>query len=270
MSAATELDLLAEAALELERAGIDNPLREARLLLELAQGDPTRFKDYLRRRASREPYSRIRGRREFWSLDLALAPDTLDPRPDSETLIEAALEFLADRRNDGALRVLDFGAGSGALLLAFLAEFPRATGIGIDRLPGAVAAARLNAETLGLAARSRFVLGDWSEKNLGQADVILANPPYISSSEIDHLQPEVTRFDPRAALDGGADGFDCYRALAPVISRALSPAGFAFLELGQGQARQVAAIMERAGLKAAGTRLDLARIERCLVLGQAD
>lgn len=269
MSAATELDLLAEAAMMLERAGIENPLREARLLLELAQGDRARFSDYLRRRAAREPYARLRGKREFWSLDLALAPDTLDPRPDSETLIEAALEFLADRRNE-ALRAFDFGAGSGALLLAFLAEFPHSSGVGIDRLPGAVAAARLNAETLGLAARSRFVLGDWSEKNLGQADVILANPPYIPSSEIDHLQPEVTRFDPRAALDGGADGLECYRALAPVIAWALDPAGFAFLELGQGQARPVAAIMERAGLKAAGTRPDLGRIERCLVLRQAD
>jgi len=269
MSAATELDALSAAALVLERAGIENPLREARLLLELAQGDPTRFADYLARRASREPYSRIHGRREFWSLDLALSPDTLDPRPDSETLIEAALEFLADRRNE-ALRAVDFGAGSGALLLALLAEFPRATGIGIDRLPGAVTAARLNAETLGLAARSRFVLGDWSEKNLGRADVILANPPYIPSSEIDSLQPEVTRFDPRAALDGGDDGLESYRALAPVVSWTLGPGGFAFLELGQGQARPVAAIMERAGLKAAGLRPDLARIERCLVLRQAN
>jgi release factor glutamine methyltransferase len=269
MSAATELDALAEAALALERAGIENPLREARLLLELAQGDRTRFTDYLRRRSSREPYSRIRGKREFWSLDLDLSPDTLDPRPDSETLIEASLEFLAERRNE-ALRAIDFGAGSGALLLAFLAEFPKASGIGIDSLPGAVSAARQNAGTLGLASRARFVLGDWSEKNLGPADVILANPPYIPSGEIDLLQPEVARFDPRAALDGGVDGLAAYRALAPVIYRALGPGGFAFLELGQGQARPVAAIMERAGLKLVGTRPDLARIERCLVLRQAN
>ncbi len=269
MSDVADMDAVAAAARVLERAGIENPRREARLLLNLAQGDPARFADYLARRAAREPYSRIAGRREFWSLDLALATDTLDPRPDSETLIEAALEYLADRR-DEALRAVDFGAGSGALLLAFLAEFPKASGIGIDILPGAVSAARQNAETLGFSARAQFVLGDWREKNSGQADVILANPPYIPSSEIDHLQPEVTRFDPRAALDGGADGLESYRALAPVIYRALGPGGFAFLELGQGQARPVAAIMERAGLKAAGTRQDLARIERCLVLRQAD
>jgi release factor glutamine methyltransferase len=268
MSAAVKNDVVGEAARVLKRAGIDSPAREARLLLELAQGDPTRFADYVRRRSSHEPYSRIRGKREFWSLDLDLSPDTLDPRPDSETLIEAALDHIPGR--DASLRAIDFGAGSGALLLALLAEFSNATGIGIDILPGAVSAARRNAEKLGLAARAEFVLGDWREKNLGPADVVLANPPYIPSGEIDRLQPEVTRFDPRAALDGGADGLESYRALAPVIYRALGPGGFAFLELGQGQARPVAAIMERAGLKLVGTRPDLARIERCLVLRQAD
>jgi release factor glutamine methyltransferase len=266
MSAAAKRDAAGEAARVLERAGIDSPRREARLLLELAQGDAARFGDYVLRRASHEPYSRIRGRREFWSLDLKLSPDTLDPRPDSETLIEAALAHLPGRQ--AALRVLDFGSGSGALLLALLSEFPHAAGIGIDILPGAVETARQNAEALGLAARAMFILGDWAEKNLGPADVILANPPYIQSDQLESLQPEVVRFDPRAALDGGADGLAAYRALAPVIRRSLKPGGAAFVELGQGQARQVAAIMEGAGLKAAGTRQDLARIERCLVLRQ--
>ncbi|MGA3306511.1 MAG: peptide chain release factor N(5)-glutamine methyltransferase [Stellaceae bacterium] len=264
MNAAAEIDAIGEAARLLERAGIDNPRREARLLLDLARGDPARFADYVRRRASREPYSRISGRREFWSLDLTLSPATLDPRPDSETLIEAALDHLPYR--EAALRAIDFGTGSGALLLAFLSEFPHATGIGIDIQPGAVETARQNAEALGLAARANFIPGDWAEKNLGAADVILANPPYIQSSAFPSLQPEVVRFDPRAALDGGADGLAAYRALAPVFRRSLKPGGAAFLEMGEGQARPIAAIMAETGLTVAGTRRDLARIERCLVL----
>ena len=264
MSAAAGLDAIGEAARVLERAGIDNPRRDARLLLDLSQGDLARFGDYVRRRASREPYSRISGRREFWSLDLTLSPATLDPRPDSETLIEAALDHLPDRK--AALRVIDFGTGSGALLLAFLSEFPHATGIGIDIQPGAAETARQNAEALGVAARAQFVAGDWSRENLGAADVILANPPYIQSSALPSLQPEVVRFDPRAALDGGADGLAAYRALAPVFRRNLKPGGAAFLELGEGQARPIAAIMAETGLTVAGTRRDLARIERCLVL----
>jgi release factor glutamine methyltransferase len=268
MSEAAGLDMTSEAARALKRAGIDSPSWEARLLLDLAGGDPVRFADYVRRRADHEPYSRIRCKREFWSLDLELSPETLDPRPDSETLIDAALDCFPGRNRD--LRVIDFGTGSGALLLALLTEFPKATGTGIDILPGAVETARKNAASLGLSARAEFVAGDWSKKNLKPADVVLANPPYIPSGEIDSLQPEVARFDPRAALDGGVDGLACYRALAPVIRRSLKRGGAAFLELGQGQTRPVAAIMEQAGLKLVETRQDLARIERCLVFRQAN
>lgn len=272
MNAEIDLDTLAEAAMNLERAGIENPRREARLLFELAGGDATRFKTYLARRAAHEPYSRIRGRREFWSLDLALSSDTLDPRPDSETLIDAALEHLSDRA--APLRVVDFGTGSGALLLAFLVEFPNASGLGIDILPGAVGTARANALALGLSSRAEFVFGDWrgdwSQDDHGAArlgaDIILANPPYIPSGAMASLQPEVVGFDPLAALDGGADGLDAYRALAPVFRDALNPGGFAFVELGLGQAGDVATIMAGSGLMMAGTRQDLARIERCLVL----
>jgi release factor glutamine methyltransferase len=270
MNASFDLDALAEAALDLERAGIENPRREARLLFDLAGGDRARFKTYLARRSRREPYSRIRGRREFWSLDLNLSPDTLDPRPDSETLVDAALEFLPGRA--APFRVLDFGSGSGALLLAFLAEFPNASGLGIDILPGAIETARANAHELGLSPRAQFAPGDWSQGNPGgarhAADVILSNPPYIPSGELETLQPEVRRFDPRAALDGGFDGLDAYRQLAPVFRHALNPGGFAFVELGLGQAGRVASIMAGCGLDIVGTRQDLARIERCLVLRQ--
>jgi release factor glutamine methyltransferase len=248
----------------LASAGIANASREARLLRDLAGNDAAKLADFVRRRAAGEPYSRIRGAREFWSLDLALSPDTLDPRPDSETLIEAALAWFSDRT--APLRAVDFGSGSGALLLAFLSEYPKATGIGIDILPGAVATARRNAEGLGLAPRARFVQGDWAAMEPGEADVVLANPPYVPSREIELLAPEVARFDPRTALDGGADGLDAYRALAPAIRASLAASGVALVELGAGQAQAVAAIMRGAGLDPAGLRHDLAGIPRCLAI----
>jgi release factor glutamine methyltransferase len=261
-------DRLAEAGRRLAAAGIANARREARLLRALAGDDETRFADYVRRRAAHEPYSRIRGAREFWSHDLALSPDTLDPRPDSETLIEAAVASLPDRA--APLDVVDFGTGTGALLLALLTEYPNATGVGIDVLPGAIDTARRNATRLDLTARTRFVAGDWAEISLSPADVILANPPYIPVGEIAALPPEVSRFDPRRALDGGADGLAAYRTLAPIVRRVLRPHGWAFFELGAGQSESVVCIMVESGLCVAGRRRDLAGHERCLVLRQAE
>jgi release factor glutamine methyltransferase len=261
-------DSLSAAIRHLEAAGIPNARREARLLQALAENDAALLAAYVRRRAAHEPYSRIRGAREFWSLDLALSPDTLDPRPDSETLIEAAVAALPDRGT--AFHALDFGTGTGALLLALLTEYPRATGIGVDVLPGAIVTARQNAASLGLAGRAHFIAGDWAEINLESADVILANPPYIPSAEIAALPPAVVGFDPHCALDGGGDGLAAYRALAPVLRRTLQPEGWAFLELGLGQAGAVTQIMVKAGLTAAGTRRDLAGHERCLILRQPD
>lgn len=258
---------IAATARQLAAAGIANQRHEARLLHALAVGDNARLADYVRRRVAHEPYSRIRGTREFWSLDFALSPDTLDPRPDSETLIEAALAALPDRT--APLRVVDLGVGTGALLLALLSEYPNATGLGVDVLPGAVATAARNAASLGVADRAQFVAGDWAEANLGAADVILANPPYIPSGEIVALPPEVVRFDPRRALDGGDDGLMAYRALAPVVQRTLKPDGWAFFELGAGQAADVARIVAAANLRAAGMHHDLAGHERCLVIRQA-
>src|SRR5262249_35350772 len=156
------------------------------------------------RRANGEPFSRLRGKREFLSLDFALSPETLDPRPDSETLVAAALADIPDRA--AALRVVDFGTGTGCLVLALLSELPNATGIGVDISPGAVPTARVNAAALGLAGRAEFRIGSWDTRIDGPADVILANPPYIARSEIGRLPPEVLAFDPRAALDGGPEG----------------------------------------------------------------
>lgn len=262
------VDRIVQAARQLEAAGIANPRREARLLQALAAADDARLADYVRRRAAHEPYSRIRGAREFWSLDLALSSDTLDPRPDSETLIEAALAALPDRT--APLRVLDLGTGTGALLLAMLSEFPNASGLGVDILPGAIATAARNADALSLANRAQFIAGDWAAINLGAADVILTNPPYIPSDEIAALPREVVRFDPLRALDGGGDGLTAYRTLMPVVRRTLKPDGWAFFELGAGQADAVARLVTAGNLHVVGTRRDLAGCERCLAIRQAE
>ena len=277
----TAAELLTAAAGRLVEAGIENPRREARLLLNLALGidanarlpereiapaDAALFETFVARRAGHEPYSRIAGRREFWSLDFALSPDTLDPRPDSETLIEAALERIADRA--ATLSVVDFGTGTGALLLALLSELPNATGIGVDISAGAVETARRNAAALGLSARAGFVLGRWGEGLTTPADVIVTNPPYISAKDMSRLPPEVREFDPAAALDGGPDGLSAYRELALDLKRLLSESGIALCEIGAGQAPAVTAIMAASGLDLTGSRADLAGIERCLVFEQ--
>ncbi len=216
------------------------------------------------RRAAREPYARIAGRRSFWRFDLEITPATLDPRPDSETLVETALAILPDR--EAELRLIDFGTGTGALLLALLLELPRAWGVGVELRAEAALVARRNAASLGLADRASFVVGNWGAAIGGAADVIVANPPYIPSGEIGALAPEVARYEPRMALDGGADGLAAYRNLAPAIARLLAPRGMAFLELGRGQKGAVAAEMARAGLKVLRVGEDLARVERCLVV----
>jgi release factor glutamine methyltransferase len=272
---------LADAGHRLAASGIESPRREARLLLALAAeidaaailGFPERplaaaaalrLEALLQRRMAREPVSRLAGRREFWSLDFALSPDTLDPRPDSETLIAAALDYLPDRQ--AALRILDFGTGTGCLLLALLSELPRAVGVGLDIVPGAAAAARRNAEDLGLNSRAFFVVGSWDEAISTGVDVILANPPYISTSEFSELSPEVARYDPRLALDGGKDGLGAYRCIAPAARRLLKPGGRAFIELGAAQSEAAVALFAEAGLLIEEVRRDLADIERCLVL----
>jgi release factor glutamine methyltransferase len=263
----------------LAAAGIDNAPREARLLLNLALGltsnalvppdrvltadESARVAALVARRAAHEPYSRIAGQREFWSLPFLLSPATLDPRPDSETVVEAALARIVDRA--APLAVLDFGTGTGALLLALLSELPSATGLGVDRAPKAVATARRNAAALGLAGRARFACGNWGQALDGQWDVIVANPPYISSQQLASLAPEVRGYDPPLALDGGPDGLQAYRELAPDLARLLSFSGFAVCEIGMGQGPAVAAIMAASGLTQIEARTDLAGINRCLV-----
>ena len=270
---------LEDAARQLAAAGIEDARREARLLLAEAAGwEPAaiiayperplnadqsrRLAELVRRRAAREPLSRILGWREFWSLRFALGPETLDPRPDSETLIAASLECI-DR--DKALSVLDLGTGTGCLLLAFLSEVPNAKGLGIDLSNGALAVAEENARALGLAGRARFHQGDWGGGLDQRFDLILCNPPYIPAADIDGLAPEVAKFDPVLALAGGVDGLDVYRRLSDELPRLLLPGGLAILEIGDGQEASAAAILAGNGLVFRGARRDLAGIARCLI-----
>lgn len=276
-------EALARATRQLAEAGVDTARLDARLLLASVAGmsasavllDPERplaadaeaaFARLVERRCQREPVSRILGKREFWSLDFAISLATLDPRPDSETVVAAALEQFGPVP---ARHVLDLGSGTGCLLLAVLSERPTWTGLGIDIAEDAVAVGRANARTLELASRARFERGDWDQGLRGPFDLILSNPPYIPSREIAGLAPEVAAFDPRRALDGGEDGLDAYRTLAPAIVRLLTPGGRAILELGKGQAEEVGRLMATAGLRELGRRQDLAGAHRCLILGRA-
>lgn len=264
-------------AARLEAAGIENAAQEARLLLAHALGltreellrardrliDPAPFEALLARRAAREPTALILGHRAFWSLDLAVSPATLVPRPDSETLIEAALAAFPERAS--VRRILDLGTGTGCLLLAALAEFPAAFGIGVDRAPAAAWLARENARRNGLAGRAALLAGDWAAALGGVFDLVLSNPPYIPSADIAGLMPEVAAHEPLSALDGGADGLAAYRRIVAGLPRLLAPGGIAILELGIGQAPAVTGLAAAAGL-VAQARADLAGIPRALVL----
>jgi len=271
---------LHDATERLAAAGVDDPAFDARVLLAecvglapaavslhgadtLSAAAAERFAALIDRRAAREPVSHLLGRRGFWTLDLEVTAATLDPRPDSETVVEAVLAAIPERA--APLRVVDFGTGSGCLLLAVLSEYSWARGLGIDRSDAALAVAQRNAERSGLAQRARFALGDWGTGLDGPFDLIVTNPPYIPAAEIDTLAPEVACFEPRGALDGGPDGLACYRALAPDLARLLAPGGLAVLEIGAGQAAAVESILAAAGLTPDGRRRDLGGIERCLL-----
>lgn len=273
------LAAVAEAtAARLAAAGIDEPRREARYLIrhalqiEVPALEPARPVDtagearldaLVARRAAREPLSKIVGSREFWSLPFRVTAATLDPRPDSETVVEAALAAVPDR--GAAISILDLGAGSGCLLLALLSELPAAAGLGVDVSEEALRIARENAHALGFGDRARFVAADWGTGIAGSFDLIVANPPYVPSGEIASLAPEVALHDPQVALDGGADGLDAYRSLSIHLTRLLAPQGTIALEIGLHQADGVTAILHDAGAAVRARGYDLARRARCLV-----
>jgi release factor glutamine methyltransferase len=218
------------------------------------------------RRLGREPVSRILGRREFWALPLTIDYSVLDPRPETETVVELALDWITTRhlRNE-KLRVLDIGTGSGALLLALLSELRAASGVATDKSVAALSLARANARRLGFADRCTFIACDFAATLRGPFDLIVSNPPYVSSGDIAELPPEVRDYDPRLALDGGEDGLDAYRAITTDALRLLVPRGRLIVELGQGQANAVNEIATAAGLSAEiPIRADLAGISRAL------
>ena len=270
---------LQHAAARLAAAGIEAPRREARLLAGHLLGrrpgavlganlvlDERALDGLVARRAAREPLAFITGTAGFWTLELEVGRETLIPRADSETLIEAAIAGF-DRR-EAVRRILDLGTGTGCLLLAALSEFTEAFGVGVDLEPGAAALAQRNAASNGLGGRAAFLAGSWMNALGSRAcfDLVLANPPYIVSADISGLMPEVAAHEPLRALDGGPDGLRAYDAILEFLPDVLAPGGLAILELGTGQ-RQ--AVVERAvtrGLAEAMCRSDLGGIPRALVL----
>lgn len=277
MTTLNGLRRLAEA--RLRDAGIDTPDLDARYLLEHALGltrtdfvanaerhvsetDVASALALIDRRVAREPVGRILGHREFWTIDLALNPDTLEPRPDTETVVEAVLKATPDRNAN--LHLLDLGTGTGCILLALLAELPNARGLGVDLSPLAVEAAVGNAERNGLSRRARFQTGDWGNGLKDRFDIVVSNPPYIPSAEIATLEPEVREHDPRRALDGGPDGLAPYRIIAAQLPGLLVPGGLVAVEVGQGQAADVARLLAAQGIGAVESVRDLGGIERCV------
>jgi release factor glutamine methyltransferase len=218
-----------------------------------------------RRRLAGEPVTRILGKRHFWSLELKVTPDVLDPRADSETLVEAVLRQVGDRRK-APLQILDLGTGSGALLLSLLAECPNACGIGVDVSPAACEVARHNALVHGLEERAEIRSGHWTEGLDRRFDVVVSNPPYIPSGELRSLDRAVRDHDPALALDGGPDGLDAYRSIIARAPDVLAPGGILALELGIHQAASVGALAAQGGLTVIDLRRDLAGIERAMVL----
>jgi release factor glutamine methyltransferase len=259
----------------LAEAGIENPRREARYILAAANGiattalltldetDEAVFIPYLTRRCAHEPLAYITGTKEFWGLNFAVSPATLIPRPDSETLIEAALATFPDK---AAIKtILDIGTGTGCLLLAALTEFSNAFGIGTDISPAAAQLAQQNAQAFNLAHRANFLAANWAAPLQQKFDLILSNPPYIPTPDLATLMPDVQNFEPATALDGGADGLAAYQAIIAALPCLLSQTGAAILELGIDQAEQVTTLAQSACFHAE-TRPDLAGIPRALII----
>jgi release factor glutamine methyltransferase len=217
------------------------------------------------RRLAGEPMTRILGRREFWGLSFAVTSAVLDPRSDTETLVEAALRALSARRN-APLRLLDLGTGSGALLCALLTELPNAIGLGVDLSPAAAEVASANLHALDLAARGAIVVGDWTSAAAPGFDLIVSNPPYIATADIAGLDAEVRLHDPHLALDGGESGLDAYRALAKTIGAALASQGVICVEAGAGQANAISEIFAAQGFVTVAMDNDLGGHARCLTL----
>jgi release factor glutamine methyltransferase len=246
--------------------GIDDTALAADSARSLGAEEVRRIAAYGVRRLEHEPVARIIGRKEFWSLTFAVTDAVLVPRPETETLVETALAAVdADRGRKAPLRILDIGTGSGALLLALLSELPNASGVGTDRDPAAAMVAQDNARRLGFARRSKYVACNYADAVAGRFDLLLSNPPYVATKDWSKLAPEVRDYDPRLALDGGADGLRCYRAIISDAHRLLSPHAHLIVEIGAGQCSAVSGLLATAGFSLrASARPDLAGIPRAL------
>jgi release factor glutamine methyltransferase len=275
-------DLLLQGRDILKQAGINSYLLDCRLLLEaaanltheqiiinpdqiLAAPQQERFLEFITRRANREPVSHIIGKREFYGIEFIVTKDTLDPRPDSETIIEAALKNFPDRTTP--LKILDLGTGSGCLLLTLLSLYPNATGLGVDISKAALDVAKANSAQLSLEARATFQLGDWGDGIEAKFDLIISNPPYIKNDDIESLEQEVKLYEPHSALAGGMDGLDCYRQIAPFIGNLLDNKGIAIFEIGQGQEQDISDILFEHKINTLSYARDLQGIIRCVIAG---
>ena len=270
--------LINKAAEQLAAAGIDNPRLDARVLLahvlnrpsgeialsdfEITEEAAQRFESSVTRRANREPLAYITGHREFWSLPFAVGPGVLIPRPETETVIEEAQKLFPDTK--APVHILDLGTGSGILLLTLLHLYPNARGVGIDASGDALRWARANAAALGLESRATLEQRNWDEGIEGTFDLIVSNPPYIARDVLAGLEPELS-LEPRAALDGGVDGLDAYRALAPILVRRAALGGTILVEIGADQGEAVPAILRATGLQILHVANDLAGHSRVVV-----
>ena len=275
---------LRSASARLAQADIESASLDARLMMQHALGmaheqmllqdneplSPSQRLAYdtlLRRRLAREPVAQILGSRDFWKHSFRVSADTLSPRPESETLIEAVLKYIPTR--EAQLRMLDIGTGTGCLIVSLLMEYANATGEAVDASPAALRVARANAQQHRLNTRCNFTRSIWCDAVQGQYDLIISNPPYIPTGELAGLAPELAH-EPRMALDGGASGLDAYRALAPQVKQHLAPQGLGVFELGFGQAADVAAILASAGLALVDILPDLAGIPRAIVFNHTN
>ncbi len=253
----TDIRLLVQHALQISHAKFVSSLNHV-----LSDAEVKTLDAMIARRAAREPVSRIIGTRGFWKSEFKLSPQTLDPRPDSETLIEAALKY----SETPPATILDLGTGTGCLLLSLLQEYPKATGLGIDISDEAAATARENAAALKLDARASFIAIDWNDWQASTPfDLVISNPPYIAPDEIAGLEPEVTKYDPMTALVGGDDGLECYRSIAALLPRALKKGGLVVLEIGHAQAEAVKSILALSDIAVIQTLTDLGGSDRAVV-----
>ncbi len=275
-------DTVCWASRLLAKTGLENPRHEARLLVgyglgipieqtlcdqshQLSEAECANVAALIQRRKDHEPFAYITGIKEFWSLEFGIGMESLIPRPASECIVESAFDILRDTKTKA--QILDLGTGSGCLLLSVMHERSCVKGVGIDCSYESILRATDNSHRLNMKKRAKFVVSNWGAALESRFDLILCNPPYVRSTEIGGLMRDVSDYEPRLALDGGADGLSCFRKIGPQLSRLLTPSGVVCIEIGFGQANSVIAIFREYGLNLHDRRADLAGVERCLVFG---